>query len=164
MKTTVQGYEFEITEPYAEGHKINAIEAKALNQLRAENIGNNQRKVVQKVVEDQPMVPDPENEGQEIRSPLSDEQVKDLQGKVSAYDAEYVLSMTRGGARRDPVEQMARTIAKTLLEKEAKANGHGTLKAWREKVGDAAYNEKMEELAANKKVQAAAKRNVELEL
>ena len=49
MKTTVQGYSFDITEPYAVGAKMGAIEAKALNQLRAENIGNNQRKAVAKL-------------------------------------------------------------------------------------------------------------------
>ena len=36
-----------IPQPYAEGHAISAIEAKVLNQVFAENIGNNVRAKVQ---------------------------------------------------------------------------------------------------------------------
>ena len=38
---TIQGVEFTVASPYAEGHTITEAEAKALNQVRAENIRNN---------------------------------------------------------------------------------------------------------------------------
>ena len=42
---TILGEKFEITAPYAEGQTLTAVEARVLNQTRAENIGNNLRKV-----------------------------------------------------------------------------------------------------------------------
>lgn len=41
-----KGYTFAISEPYTEGHSLTAGEAKALNDLRTENIGNNFRSKV----------------------------------------------------------------------------------------------------------------------
>src|SRR5690606_27986717 len=41
---------FPISQPYEEGHTLTAIEAKVLNQVRAENIGNNVRKKVQELL------------------------------------------------------------------------------------------------------------------
>ena len=161
MQTVIQGYGFTVKEPYKDGQTINAIEAKVLNQTRAENIGNNQRKAVQAVIDTQPKVKG--EDGKEVFKALSDKQKADLQTSVTKYDGEYVLSMTRGGARRDPVESMARTIARALVEKEVKANGKGSLKTWRAEVGDDKYNAKIAEVAANPKVQAQAKRTVEME-
>lgn len=174
MKTMIQGYSFDISEPYAEGQTITGVEAKALNQLRAENIGNNQRKAVQAVVEGQPMVAVTDEEGKPKKddkgnvlqqpAPLTEKQLKALQADVTKYDGEYTLAMARGGRSRDPVESMARTIARARIEKEVKGQGFGSLKAWREKVGDDAYNAKLEEVATNPKVVEHAKRTVELDI
>ena len=162
MKTMIQGYSFDITEPYSEGAVIGAVEAKALNQLRSENIGNNQRKAVQTVIDAQPKTTD--DKGKEGPAPLSAQQIATLQAEVTKYDGEYTLNMTRGGRTRDPIESMARTIAKALIEKEVKAQGHGSLKTWREKVGDDAYNAKLNEVAGKKKVIDHARRSVEIAL
>ena len=162
MKTMIQGYSFEISEPYAEGQTITAVEAKVLNQTRAENIGNNQRKAVQAAIEDVPPTTDEET-GEPVPGQLSDEQVLELQNGVAAYDAEYTLSMTRSGRTRDPVAAMARTIARALVEKELKSQGKN-LKQWREEVGDDVYNAKIAEVANKKKVIAHAKRTIELDV
>ena len=41
----IDGLSFEISQPYAAGQTINEAEAKALNQVRSENIGNNLRTI-----------------------------------------------------------------------------------------------------------------------
>ena len=166
MKTTIQGYSFDITEPYKEGDKMGAIEAKALNQLRAENIGNNLRKAVQAVIEKQPQVSSKDENGNvktELER-LSDEQLAELQAELTSYDEEYTLDMARGGRTTDPVEKMARDIARALLGQTVKAQGFGSLKAWREKVGGDAYNAKLNEVAAEPQVQKQAKTIVNLEV
>ena len=38
---TIAGQTFAVLQPYAEGHTITEAEAKALNQVRAENVRNN---------------------------------------------------------------------------------------------------------------------------
>ena len=160
MKTTIQGYTFEISETYTEGAVVNAIEANALNQLRAGNIGNNFRKRVQGVIESQPSTSD--EDGNETRDTLTNTQVADLQKDITEYDGEYTLAAVRSRGQRDPVVQMARTIARAVIEKEVKANSHNTLKSWKDSVGDEVYNAKIAEVAANRKVVALAKRSVEL--
>ena len=162
MKTMIQGYSFEISEPYAEGQTITAVEAKVLNQTRAENIGNNQRKAVQAAIESVPQRTDEET-GEVGPGELGEETLLGLQNGVTAYDAEYTLSMTRSGRTRDPVATMARTIARALVEKEVKSQGKN-LKQWREEVGDDIYNAKIAEVASKKKVIAHAKRTVELDI
>ena len=52
MKTiSTQGVTIEVAEPYAEGHTCTAAEAKALNQVRAENVRNNTRKATMDAIE-----------------------------------------------------------------------------------------------------------------
>jgi len=174
MKTTIQGYTFDVTEPYGAGAKIGDVEARALNQLRAENIGNNQRKVVQAMIEKQPKVPvkdengnvkvDANGDSVTEHERLSDEQLAELQADLTNYDEGYTLDMARGGRTTDPVEKMARDIARALLAQTVKAQGFGSLKAWREKVGDDAYNAKLNEIAAKPQVRKQAKATVNLEI
>ena len=174
MKTTIQGYSFDITEPYEVGAKMGAIEAKALNQLRAENIGNNQRKAVQAAIEKQPQVPvrdangnaRVDADGKPVTEPerLSDEQLAELQAELTGYDEEYTLDMARGGRTTDPEEKMARDIARALLGQAVKAQGFGSLKAYRESVGDDAYNAKLTEVAAKPQVRTQAKAIVNLKV
>ena len=174
MKTTIQGYSFDIAEPYVDGAKMGAIEAKALNQLRAENIGNNQRKAVQAIVEKQPMVAVKDEKGKPVlddkgsivqeSQPLTEKQLATLQADLTKYDGGYTLDMARGGRVTDPVEKAARDIARALITKTAKAQGFGSLKAYREKVGDDAFTAKVNEVAAKKQVQDQAKVIATMEL
>lgn len=97
----ISGLSFEISQPYAEGHVCTAAEAKALNQVRSENIGNNLRDVVKKAQE-----------------------AGDLTGlaeKVATYDAEYIFNVSTARVPVDPVEKEAVRIA-TGLVKDALAN------------------------------------------
>jgi hypothetical protein len=48
---TIEGKNFEISQPYEEGHVITAIEARVLNQTRSENIGNNVRAKLKEAIE-----------------------------------------------------------------------------------------------------------------
>jgi hypothetical protein len=95
----INGVSFEISQPYAEGHACTAAEAKALNQTRAENIGNNLRAKLKEMAE-------------------ADSGEADMQAVVAAFDAEYVFTLTRVSAARklDPVEREAIKIAKELLK------------------------------------------------
>ena len=56
-RKTISMYEqeFPITAPYAAGHSLNEAEAKALNQLRGENISNNFRKRVRAALDGTPL-------------------------------------------------------------------------------------------------------------
>lgn len=96
----ILGETFSIRQPYTEGHTLTAAEAKALNQVRAENIGNNLRGQVKEAQESQ-------NTG-------------GLASLVADYDAKYEFTMGNvgGGTRvvRDPVEREARTIAREILK------------------------------------------------
>ena len=114
---TIAGYLFPVTQPYEAGQTINEAEAKALNQVRAENIRNNQATAIKKAKDD---------EGN-----LSDEAYAELKKAVAEYDAGYEFSLASVGGGRStltPVEKEARKIARTLIT--------DALKAADRKVGD----------------------------
>lgn len=95
----IAGIAFALTWPFAEGHTITAAEAKALNQVRSENIGNNLRKQIEEAV----------------AAGKSETEIADL---VAKYDSEYVFTLAGvgGGSRAlDPIEREARAIAKEVL-------------------------------------------------
>lgn len=101
----INGLSFDISQPYAEGHNLNAAEAKTLNQVRSENIGNNLRDLVKKAIEG----------GKEA----------ELAAAVAKYDAEYIFTLASASARKslDPVERKARAMAKDAIK--AKLAGLG---------------------------------------
>lgn len=107
MKTiTIQGAQFEINEPYSEGHECSANEAAALNQLLAENARNNLAKAV--------------SEGLKAEKPH-----EEIQTLVTNYVAEYEFGVRRGGARIvDPVQRMAMSIAKESVKKALLEKGY----------------------------------------
>lgn len=90
---------FTVTSPYAEGNVINAVEAKTLNQTRAENIANNFRKRVKAALDGVPL-----KEGEVV--PTLDE----IRAALAAYDAEYTFSMPTPG--REPIDPLDREILK----------------------------------------------------
>ena len=142
MKTIViQGVSVEVAQPYTEGHAITAAEAKALNQVRAENIRNNMASKVKEI----------KGEAEE----LSQDQLSAIGAAVSAYDAEYVFSMASaggGGRTTDPLEAEAKAIAKQLVSNAVRAKGL-KLKDYPKEAFDAKVAEVME----LPDVQAAAK-------
>jgi len=118
---TIQGLEFTVSQPYAEGHTITLAEARALNQVRAENIRNNQASVVRAAQTEG----EPDENGKKTFS-ISDEAYVEVSHAVAEYDREYVFSLASvGGGRKssDPVEVEAKRIAKAAITAKLKADG-----------------------------------------
>lgn len=141
---TIQGVEFTIATPYVAGHPITEAEAKALNQVRAENIRNNCAGLVKTA----------KGEGEEVPA----EAMEKLLADVAAYDAAYVFSLASvGGGRKsvDPVESEARRLAKTAIAAKLAAAGR-TLKSVDKDALDAA----IAKLAESESIQKEAKRIV----
>lgn len=109
---TVQGIEVEVAQPYEAGHVITDAEAKALNQVRAENIRNNTASLVKKAKGDAEEVPA--------------EVLPALIAEIQAYDAAYVFTLASvGGGRKavDPVEVEANRMARSAITAKLKADG-----------------------------------------
>lgn len=90
MQITIRHYTFNLPTLYIEGHRLSAGEAQALNGLRAENIRNNVKKVLDRRLD---AIPD----GQV----LSTEEVAKLQSIVDDYASKYFFQFreTRGEQR-----------------------------------------------------------------
>lgn len=137
---TIAGKLFSVTQPYAAGHALTEGEAKALNQVRCENIRNNMATAVKKGVEEK----------------KSDAEIAEL---VAKYDAEYVFAVSGAGAPRvtDPFERECISLARAELTRRIKEKGG--------KVADMdkdALNAKIAEWAAHPKIKEAAKKSLAL--
>ena len=147
MQKTINGVAFEISAPYAEGHALSEAEAKVLNQVRSENIGNNLREKLKKAAE----------EGASIEA---------LQATVAELDASYVFNMrtASASAKLDPYEKEAIKIARELLKAHL-ANSGRKLTVAPEGLTEDEWNEKIdaevERIAGSDKVVAAAKKAVD---
>lgn len=143
---TIAGHNFLVAQPYAAGHVVNDAEAKALNQVRAENIRNNMATKVKLAFGDAPT--------EEINA--------DTIGQiVTEYDAAYEFTLASvGGGRKsvDPVESEARKLATAILTQALRQKGT-TLKAMRERNPDA-IDAKIAEIAERADVVKQAKANV----
>ena len=80
---TIAGQTFAVLQPYAEGHTITEAEAKALNQVRAENVRNNMAGKVKAAAEGTA------KEGEPTADNIVD--------FVTAYDAAYVFTLASVG-------------------------------------------------------------------
>ena len=101
----IQGEAFEVTEPYNEGHTITLVEARVLNQVRAENIRNNNRKKVQAAIEAGT--------------------VDAVRQEVAEYDKNYTFSTPGEGVKRtlDPIEREARRMARDQIRAKLAESG-----------------------------------------
>lgn len=145
---TIAGQTFPVSQPYLAGHAITEAEAKALNQVRAENVRNNTASKVKAAVEGTA------KEGE----PTADT----IAAYVAEYDAAYVFTLASvGGGRKssDPTEVEALKIARTMFADWA-AGKKLTVKAIKEKIGDEAYDAKIAEMAERDDVVKEAKRRV----
>jgi hypothetical protein len=144
---TVQGFNVTVAAPYTEGHTITEAEAKALNQVRAENIRNNCASKIKK-------------EAETLEGPALEKFALDL---VAEYDAgyEFTLASVGGGssARLDPIEKEARAVAKAVITGQLKDMGI-TQKAYCEQHGEDAIKNKVVEFAENPKIIEIAKKNL----
>lgn len=145
---TIAGQTFAVSQPYIAGHTITEAEAKALNQVRAENVRNNMASKVKAAVEGTA------KEGE----PTADT----IAAAVAAYDAAYVFTLASvGGGRKstDPAEVEALRIARGIFA-DFCAGKKLTVKAVKEKIGDEAYEAKIAEIAERDEVVKEAKRRV----
>lgn len=100
---TIAGHSFEVSTPYVAGHQLTEGEAKALNQVRCENIRNNTANKVKEALE---------NGG-------------DPASIVAEYDQSYEFTLAATGGRqvRDPVEREARSLARSAIKQKLAADG-----------------------------------------
>ena len=111
MKTkTIQGLTFEVSQPFTEGHVVTEAEARALNQTRSENIGNNVRKRIKDLSETEISAEDLQAQAAEI---------------VAEVDGSYIftLASVSAGAKLDPYEREALKIARELLKNHLATTG-----------------------------------------
>jgi hypothetical protein len=141
---TVQGVLVDITQPYEAGHTITEAEAKALNQTRSENIGNNVRKVIKELV-------DAGGDAAEIQAAAQ----KLVAEKDKGY--EFTMASVGGGARLDPLAKECQAIARNFIGGKLKEMGI-TQKQYLEKNGEDAIKIKIAELAEHPEIIKAAKK------
>lgn len=144
---TIEGLNFEISQPYEAGHVITDIEARVLNQTRSENIGNNVRAKLKELLT---------NGGSQDNAAAL----------VSSVDAEYEFTAagTRAAAKLDPYEREALKIARELLKQHLAESGRKltvapegmTPEEWDEKIDGEA-----ERIAQSEQVIKAAKQRVD---
>lgn len=143
----------EVSTPYEAGHQITEAEAKALNQVRAENVANNNRAKLKEILGDA---------GEPTK-----EMVKEAQKIISAYDADYqftLASVGGGRTRLDPVEKEARSIATAVLMNALREKGQAK-KDWieangGEEAGKEAWANKVAEVAAMPAIVEKAEKTV----
>jgi hypothetical protein len=144
---TINGIAVAVTQPYEAGHQITEAEAKALNQVRAENIGNNTRKSIKDMLEAAG------GDATAIQAAV--------QELISQYDAEYefTLASVGGGssARLDPLTKECRSIARNFIVGKLKEQGISQ-KDYLEANGENAIKDKVVELAEHPKIVEAAKK------
>ena len=140
----IAGALFTLTAPYAEGHPLTTAEAKALNQVRAENIGNNVRKKIEEM----------KGEGD-----WTDATLQTAAEHVASIDASYVFNLTNiGGGKKsaDPVEAEATKIAKERVATALKNAGKTLKDVDKDKLAA-----KIAEVAAREDVMKLARKRVE---
>ena len=118
----IAGVEYILGASYAEGDIINANEASALNQTRAENIRNNFSNVVKKALS---------VDGGEAPS----------QGELDAYAAAYKFGVRASGGGRDPVKSEMKIIATKAVMKKLVEVG-----ITKEELGKDVFNAKVAEV------------------
>lgn len=150
----IHGHSFTLTWPYEAGHTLTEAEAKALNQVRSENIGNNVR--------------------EKVKEFLDAGDTAAAESLVAERDANYIFSFSSsGGARKivDPVEREARAIARDVLKQHLAASGRKFKLTQEEGESDDdfaarqdAWDEKIEEnldmIASKQEVLKVAKKRV----
>lgn len=142
----INGTAFELSDPYSEGHVCNVAEARVLNQVRSENIGNNLRS--------------------KIKDLLDAGDTLGAQAAVAEADKLYTFNhatVTATSKKIEPVEREALTIARDVIKRklaetgrkiDSPPDGH-TDESWAAHV-DAAINQ----LSAREEVLALARETV----
>ena len=145
---TIQGVVVEVTQPYAEGHTVSEAEAKALNQVRAENIANNKRREIKELLD--------------VEGATAESVQEAVQAIITAYDSDYVFTMASvgGGATRlDPLTKECRAIARNFISGKLKESGTSQ-KDYLAANGENAIKDKIIELADHPEIVKLAKKTL----
>lgn len=142
----IHGHAFQITQPFEAGHVLTENEARALNQTRSENIGNNVREKVKEL--------------------LAEGDVAGAEALVAERDASYEFTAlsSGGGARRDPVENEARRLAREIIRNQLAETGRKLTVAPEGQTDEdwkAAIEGEVERISALEDVLKIARKNVE---
>lgn len=112
MQVRIKGYAFQLAAPYAEGDRLTKGEAQALNGLRAENVQNNLRRLVNEAVA---------LAGDRLLTPT---EILSIQSQISEYDAGYTFGeRTAAPPRRGDLELAAREIATETVAQRLREQG-----------------------------------------
>lgn len=109
--------DFTVSQPYEAGHTVTEAEAKALNQVRKENLGNNFRGTVKKAVEEAGVDAD----GKAV--PLADAKIAELTATFTDLDSKYVFTLANATSSRklEPWEREVRTLIKGAIREQLAA-------------------------------------------
>ena len=99
---TIADVSVKVPQPYSEGHKCSANEAGVLNQIVCENVRNNLREGVKKMV-------------------ANGEDAKAIQAFVSSYADDYKFGERKGGGFRTADPVMAQLVARSANKNTAKS-------------------------------------------
>jgi hypothetical protein len=113
---TIQGLEFEVMQPYSEGHQLTAGEAAALNQTLAENLRNNFAPAVRKAVAEYRKA---NGLAEDAEVPVTNLDRDELQQNLDKYAEDYEFGVGRAGgirAPKDPIEREAHRIAQEKVK------------------------------------------------
>lgn len=145
---TISGLQFEITQPYAPGHVINEAEARVLNQTRSENIGNNVRKALDALKDED--------------GSITKANMKKAEEIVADADKEYVFTLSNVGTSRvtDPLEREIRSLAVSVVNANIKDAGK-TIKEYKaQEGGEERYEQLVEQVMGMEAVIARAKESL----
>lgn len=101
---TIAGETFEVAAPYVAGHSISEIEAKVLNQTRAENVGNNLRSTIKDMLE-------------------KNASAAEMQKAVAEYDNAYTFATPGTRTVVDPFERECLAVAREAIKAELASQG-----------------------------------------
>lgn len=110
MQLTIQHLNFEVSEPYAEGHPLTSSEADALNRARAENINDRFGRQIKRMVE--------EHGG--MTSGLEHKIRREFSEFMLDYEFPPVPAKRRA---KDPLRDRARELARNALRTQTTASG-----------------------------------------
>ena len=121
---TVQGLQFEVSQPFKAGHILSEGEASQLNQTRAENIRNNFAGPVRSAVDAFRKANSLADNAEVAASDLDKD---DLDEKFALYDDSYIMGVRGGpsGPRTsvDPIQREANRIALEKVKVALKKQG-----------------------------------------
>lgn len=147
-ETTIEGISgLAIPEPFAEGHTVTENEARVLNQVLAENVGNNLRTRIKKAIEE--------------AGGTDKVDFKTVQSIVDDYVKEYEFGVRKsGGPKLSPLEKEMHRVSKDRVREAIKAKGFKISQVPADKINELA-TELMSRKKEGKEIREEAEANLE---